>query len=452
MNKGVQYLQDLWQTFLVKNNDSSLKQRLIRGAAGTLGLRLAATGLNFLTGILLARLLGASGFGVYTYAFTWTQLLTIGATLGLDKLIVREVAIYKTKSAWGLMRGLIHWTNWVALTMSVALVLGAIGVAWSLNMPANSEQFIVFCVAMLLIPIETLRNIRLGAMRGLHKIVMGLVPEWIYAPLLLLILTGCAYLLLGGSLTAPLVALIRVFAATITLVIGVKLLQQILPSAAKETPPEYQAKKWLYSALPFMFIGSMFMIKSRSDILMLGVLQSAEAVGIYFAVSRGAQLLDFIPNAANAVLEPNIASLYTEGKIEQIQRIMIKSSRTVFFTSLPIIIGLIGFGYWYLSLFGKEFTQGNMALIILCVGQLTNVTAGSVGLLLNMTGNERYTLISRGGSTILNVVLNALLIPKWGLEGAAIATASSTILLNLENTIWARKKLGIHCTAFGKLI
>ena len=194
------------------------------------------------------------------------------------------------------------------------------------------------------------------------------------------------------------------------------------------------------------------MIKSRTDILMLGAFKGAEAVGIYFAVSRGAQLINFIPNAANTVLEPNIASLYAEGKIEQIQRIMIKSSRTVFFTSLPIISSLVIFGYWYLSLFGSEFTQGNYALIILCVGQIVNLSTGSVGLLLNMTGNERYTSISRVSSTVLNVVLNALLIPRWGLEGAAIATAGSSILLNLENTIWVRKKLGIHCTAFGKLI
>ncbi|MDJ0571261.1 MAG: polysaccharide biosynthesis C-terminal domain-containing protein, partial [Pleurocapsa sp. MO_192.B19] len=54
---------------------------------------------------------------------------------------------------------------------------------------------------------------------------------------------------------------------------------------------------------------------------------------------------------------------------------------------------------------------------------MVNVSTGSVGLLLNMTGNESYTLISRVSSTVLNVVLNALLIPRWGLEGAAIATA-----------------------------
>ena len=452
MNKGVQYLQNLWQTFLVKNNDSSLKQRLIKGAAGTFGLRLAATGLNFLTGILLARLLGASDFGVYTYAFAWTQLLILAGTLGLDKLIVREVAIYQTKSDWSLVRGLLQWANKIVLIVSVILALGAIGVAWSLNMEGNSEQFWAFCVAMLLIPIAVLRNLRLSAMRGLHQIVIGLMPELILAPLLLLVLTGCTYLFLGDSLNAFWVVLMRVVAALITLAIGVKLLDLALPNAAKEATPKYQTKTWLSSALPFMFLGSLYIIKSRTDILMLGAIQGAEAAGIYFAVSRGAHLINFILGSVNTVLGPNIANLYAEGKTKQLQRVMTKSARVVLLIALPITATMIGLGYWYLLLFGKDFTQGQLALTILCVGQLAHASAGSVSLLLNMTGNERFTFISNVAGTGLNVILNALLIPRWGVEGAALATTSTTILVNIINTLWVRQKLGIDCTAFGKVI
>ena len=452
MNRGVQYIRQLLETLLVKNDKNSLKQRLIKGVAGTFGLRIAATGLSFITGILLARLLGASGFGIYTYAFAWTQLLILAGTLGLDKLIVREVAIYQTKSDWSLVRGLLQWANQIVLMVSVALALGAIGIAWGLDMAANSQQFWAFCVAMLLIPIAVQRNLRLSAMRGLHQIVIGLMPELILAPLLLLALTGCAYLFLGDSLNAFWVVLMRVVAALISLAIGVKLLDRALPNAAKEATPKYQPKTWLSSALPFLFMGSLYIIKSRTDILMLGAIQGAEAAGIYFAVSRGAHLINFILNSVNTVLAPNIASLYAEGKTKQLQRVVTKSARVVLLIALPITISMIAFGYWYLLLFGQEFTQGRQALIILCVGQLAHASAGSVGLLLNMTGNERFTFISSAGGTGLNVILNALLIPRWGIEGAALATTSTTILANTMNTLWVRQKLGIHCTALGKLI
>ncbi len=452
MNKGVQYLQNLLQSFFSKNNKGNLKQRLIKGAAGTFGLKIAGTGLSFITGIFLARLLGASDFGIYTYAFAWTQLLILVGTLGLDKLIVREVAVYQTKSNWSLLRGLLKWANLIVFLVSMALVVGAIAIAWGFNMATDSEQFRAFCVAVFLVPISVLRNLRLSAMKGLRKIVIGLMPELLLAPLLLLGLTGCSYLFLEGNLTAFWVILMRVISALITLVIGAKLLDRVLPNIAKEAKPEYQPKAWLSSALPFMFLGSLFIIKSRTDILMLGAIQGAKAAGIYFAVSRGAHLINFILGSVNAVLAPNIASLYADGKTKQLQRVITKSARVVLLISLPITAAMIAFGYWYLLLFGQDFTQGTLALTILCVGQMVHASAGSVALILNMTGNERFTFISSLAGTGLNVVLNAVLIPRWGIEGAALATTSTTILVNLMNTLWVRQKLGIHCTAFGKLI
>ncbi len=452
MNRKVKYLRDLLQIFFAKNNNNNLKQRLVKGVAGTFGLKIAGTGLSFITGILLARLLGASDFGIYTYAFAWTQLLILAGTLGLDKLILREVAIYQTKSDWGYLLGLLQWANQIVVLVSMALAIGAISLVWGLNLAANSEQFWAFCVAMLLVPIAVLRNLRLSAMRGLRQIVIGLMPELILAPILLLVLTGGAYLFLGDSLNAFWIVLMRVIAAFISLMIGIKLLDRVLPNAAKAAPPKYQPQLWIRSALPFLFMGSLYIIKSRTDILMLGAIQGAEAAGIYFAVSRGAQLINFILNSVNTVLAPNIATLYAEAKTKQLQQVVTKTSRIVLLIALPMTAFMIGFGYWYLLLFGQDFTQGQQALTILCIGQLAHASAGSVGLLLNMTGYEHFTFISSAGGTGLNVLLNTLLIPRWGLEGAALATTTTTIVTNLMNTLWVRQKLGIHCTALGKLI
>ena len=74
---------------------------------GAFGLRLIYTGLTFLTSILLARVLGTTGFGTYTYAVVWAFLLSVPATMGFDNFIVREIAVYQTQSFWGLMRGIL---------------------------------------------------------------------------------------------------------------------------------------------------------------------------------------------------------------------------------------------------------------------------------------------------------------------------------------------------------
>ena len=117
--------------------------------------------------------------------------------------------------------------------------------------------------------------------------------------------------------------------------------------------------------------------------------------------------------------------------------------------SLPVAAGLLVFGQRFLLIFGAEFTTGRAALSILSAGQLINVAMGAVGLLLVMTGHERDAAKGIGIGALLNIILNALMIPRWGLEGAAIANAGSIIAWNVLLALWVYRRLGIDATAFG---
>lgn len=449
-------LSKLWERIAASRerlfaNDQTEKlgKRLIRGAAGTFGLRIGYTGLTFIISVFLARLLGTSGFGTYAYAVTWAYLLGIPATLGLDNLIVREAAVYQTQSAWSLLRGLLRWAHQIVSLLAVVLALVAMGTVWIWGANVDAQLVWAFCLAMISVPVVALRNVRQGAMRGLHRIVLGFVPEMLLAPLLLMVLTVSAYLLLRENLTAPWVAGMYVVAATITFVISGRMLKQLLPPQMQTVAPQYQASKWFRSALPFVFLVSMFFVNDRIDVLMLGAIRGAEAVGVYVPVNRGAQLMVSILMAVRTAMEPTIASFYAQGKMSELQKVVTQSARAVLCVSFPVAISLIVFGYWYLLLFGVEFTQGTTALTILCVGQLLNTATGSPGALLNMTGYERHMAIMGGTSAVVNIILNALMIPRWGVEGAATATAISLVSLNVCNVIWVRLKLGIDATAMG---
>lgn len=100
-------------------------------------------------------------------------------------------------------------------------------------------------------------------------------------------------------------------------------------------------------------------------------------------------------------------------------------------------------GQSFLSFFGSEFTSGSTALSILVFGQLVNAAAGSVGLLLVMTAHEREAAIGMGVGLSLNVLLNTLLIPLWGIEGAAGASATSMIVWNLWLAVRVHRRLGL---------
>jgi O-antigen/teichoic acid export membrane protein len=432
-----------------KGSDSNLKNRLIKGAAGSLGLKVSSAALAFVMSVIFARFLGKIGLGTYSYAMTWANLLSIPAALGLDQLMIREIAIYRSKANYGLMGGILRWANMVVLSSSVTFTIIAIVAAW--NMKGGSDPTVVWAIALSLVtvPIISLRNLRLGAMKGLHKIILGEMPESLFAPIIIIGLAVPAYFLWNDRFNVFWVLGIKIIASIITFIIGTRWLLQSLPKEANQAVPEYKVKKWVADALPFMFLGTSQLLNSRIDILMLGSMVGVESVGIYTVILGVTKLTVFVHQASNSVLGPAIATLYAEGKIKQLEKMVRQSMLGVFLVSLIIGGIMMLFGNQILMIFGREFLPGRTAMNILIIGSIFTSFTGAVGLLLNMTGHQNDTAIAVGVSAILNVILNYILIPKWGINGAATATTTSLILINIVKAISVKKKLGISLYSFG---
>jgi O-antigen/teichoic acid export membrane protein len=413
------------------DQEGSLKNLLIRRVMGLFSLKIFSTGLGLVTSILLARLLGTEGFGSYSYIIAWSLLLSIPATMGLGQLTVREVAIYHSQSEWGLINGFLKWTNKRVAIVSITLALLAIGIAWLLRM----KMLWAFSLAMISIPIESFRKLRLATLKGLHQVIIGQLPEMLIGPLLLLILIGFAHLFLGSALTVSWVVAMNGLTMLISLLIGMRLLARAFPEAVQKAIPKYEAQKWRASVLPFMLMGGLVMIKTRSDILMLGLLAGKKEVAVYVAANRAVEVINFVLIVVNTSLSSTIASLYAEGKIKKIKHLMVRTTRMVLVVSLLLAVGLIGISRWYLLLFGADFIQGQLALIVLCLAMVVKATWGWSSMLMTMTGQERYTTVIMSSSVMANIILNALLIPKWGVNGAAIATAITTVVSQTVMTI-----------------
>lgn len=426
-----------------------LKSRLLQQIVSSFGLRVTYMGFTFLTNIILARFLGATDFGIYTYTVSWAYLLGVFGTVGLDNLLVREVAIYHSKSDWGLLRGILAWANQISFLVSFLLGVIGVAIAYLSGMPQDPSLFLAFCLAMAALPFSSLRNLRRGVMRGLQEVTLGLIPEMLIAPVAIAILIINAFWFLQDDLTAALCVSIYTLVTVITLLISEIFLKKLLPDQVSLIAPQYQIKKWFVSALPFMLLEGIYVINARVDILMLGSLHSITEAGIYVPVNRGAQLINFVLMAISSALAPTIASLYAEGKLKQLQATVVKTTRLALLPT-GVITGILIFASpWYLSLFGTEFIAGKNALIILCIGQLIFTVTGLGGLLLNMTGNEKYTAITGGASAVLNTVLNYFLISSWGMVGAAIATSISLLLMNFCNILLVKQQLKIQSTGFG---
>jgi len=428
-----------------------LSTLLIKGSIGTFVLKIISTGLAFATSLLLSRLLGAKGYGIYAYAIAWVALLAVPSTLGLNRLLVREVAVYHTQSEWGLMRGILRRASQAVVIVSLGLTFLAVFGTWVFAGRLDSQMLTSFWIALIMLPLITLTSLRQAALRGLKKVVTSQLPEMFIQPMLFISLIIVAYLLFEKSFRPSWAVGMNVVATGVVLVIGAGLLYKTLPQPVKKASPEYKTRMWVHSALPLLFVAGMQVINAKTDTIMLGVIKGTKTVGVYSVAIRGSELITFILFSVNTVLAPTIASLYAARDMKQLQLLITKSARMILLISLPIGLGLILFSHRFLSLFGYEFTQGGTALIILSIGQLINATMGSVSLLLVMTNYERDAALGIGISASLNVVLNAILIPLWGLEGAATATTTSMIVWNILLAIWVYKRLGIHSTAFGKI-
>lgn len=429
---------------------SQLRSGFARGALGTFGMKITETALLFVSSILLTRAMGAEGFGSYAYAITWVNFLLIPTLFGLDQLLLREVAVFKTRQSYGLMAGILRATRWVVLALSIclALILVWLSRRW-LGLDAATAG--AMGVAAILIPIVAFIRLQQSTLRGLYHVIAAQFPEMIVQPTAFLLMVLVAVAALGGAITAVNTVWMHIIAATLAFGLGAAFVVKYWPAEAKRAVPEYQRRAWLASAWPLTIVSLMFIADQRVDTLILGMMATPAAVGVYTAASRGAELMAFYVIAVNSVLAPTTARLYANGALNQLQQVVTRSTRTVFLASLVTAIVFILFGPWYLSIFGPEFVAGQTALTVMVLGRLFNAAAGSVGPLLIMTGHERDVAVGVGIAAGVNVILNILLIPQLGILGAAIATSCGTITWDILLVIQVYRRLHIGPTIAGKL-
>jgi O-antigen/teichoic acid export membrane protein len=427
-----------------------LTSRIGRDTMGSMGLKLAGVGLSFLATVLLARLLGPSEYGVYAFVYATISLLSVPSEFGLPTLVVRETVRGMVSQDFPAVRGVWQWTGRAATLISLTLVVLSVVGIWLFREPLTSQRLLTFLCALALVPLIALGNLRGAALTGLRHVVAGQFPEFLLRPGIFALLLGIAALAGHSSLTAPMAMVLYVFSAGVTFSVGAWLLWRVTPLQVRSALPSYKSRTWLLSALPLAFIGGMQLIDQQASILLQGFFLPDASIGIYRIASQVAVLASFGLMTINLVLSPRFATLYAQGEMVKLQQLVRASARVILIFNLVLTVGFLVWGKLFLRLaFGSPFEAGYNPLIILLIGQLINSGAGSVGLLLNMSGNERETARGISIAALLNVVLNLILIPRWGIIGSSIASSASMIVWNVLLWFAVRKRLGINSLAFG---
>ncbi len=192
----------------------------------------------------------------------------------------------------------------------------------------------------------------------------------------------------------------------------------------------------------------MVIIFGFADSVILGIFRSAAEVGIYAAAQRMALLTTFSLIAVNSIAAPKFAALYKAGDLHTIERIAQMSNVFMLLLASPLLLAFFLLPERIMAIFGRDFVVGRNVLVILSIGQLFNVITGSVGCVLLMTAYEKVMKWINVSAASSNIVLGWILIPNFGIIGAALASSTSLILLNLLALLSVFKLLTISTVPF----
>jgi len=419
----------------------SHNRELLRGASTAFVIKVLAAGLAFIFNVVLARLLGAEGAGLYFLAFT---VITIASTLGrvgMDNTMIRFVAANAVVQNWIAVKGVYSKVLWFAFISSSVLAVLIFILAPCLANSAFSEPELMVplrWMALAIVPFALL-TLHAQALMGLKCIRDAILVLSVYVPLLSLF--GCVFLVplwgVSGAVWAYIIA------AVITLLIGVWRWQRATTPHLQKVVGHFETKTLLESSIPLFWVAVFTLVINQSSILMLGLWEGSEAVGIFSVAIRTATLISFVLIAVNSIAAPKFAASYKQNDMLALEQIAKNSAKLTTLIATPPLLLCLFVPDLIMQIFGEQFVKGAFVLSILAVGEFINVASGSVGYLLMMTGNERLYRNTLIVCAILNLILNFLLIPYAGIIGAAIATAVTLALQNLIAVVLVWNKLGI---------
>jgi len=389
-----------------------------------MGLRIFAVSLLFFMNTIVARNLGAEGYGLFNYAIVIAGVMSLFAPLGWPISVMKLIPQYLDQKHFKLLKGLIQRSLQVSVVSS--FLMSGLLLLLSCFESLSDLSFSLVSAAIFL-PFLTIVNIRSRILRGLHHTKDSIVFDQILTPFLMILGVYC----LNISNVNNAVLMYSFVGYAVVIVSGIWLMKQRLPVEVRSTQSAFETKKWFVLALPMAFgSGGQFLI-DRIDLIFLGVVENIETVGFYGAAARVSILLTFVLQTINLVIAPKLSSAYHKGDKMQFKELVRKSMLWSGLSALPLFVLMIFFSEFLMGLFGHDFREGHAYLEVLLLGQFANACTGSVGIALMMAGKERQVAYLIGLVLIINITLYAVVFPVWGSIGIAWATVAGHTLLNV---------------------
>ncbi len=416
---------------------------LARGGLLNLGSSVASQLAMLVLTVVLARVLGREAAGVYFQAFAFLSLLSLLSLAGFRGALTRFVAMHLANDDVPRMVGAVRLALCISVPASVALAGGLFAAAPWLARSAFDEPRleVALRVAAVALPAVSLQEAALSATQGFRTMKPFALVGLLLEPLLRLALSG-ALLAVGFGLRGTLVAL--AVSSWIGATAAITCLHRLVGQARDGCSAAGPAV--VVDARPFLRYSAVAWVASLAstgliwaDTIILGLVVTSSAVGVYNASARLVTLAVFVINPINAAFAPRIANLFARGELGLLREVYTVATSWIVRLSLPAFAILLVLPGSLLGLFfGRAYGAGATVVVILALGQLCNAATGPCGMVINMSGRNRLNLIDNLLVLALNIGLNLVLIPLWGINGAALAWAVSLGAVNVLRVLQVR--------------
>ena len=424
------------------------------GRAGRMALiaffiRVFSAAIAFVSQIILARIMGEHEYGIFV--FVWVLVILIGnlSCLGFHSAQIRFLPQFEADNDFERVRGLAITARIFALVSSTAVALVGFVALKLFGDAVQSYYLVPLFIALCILPMIALGDTMEGTARANSWAFVALSPTYIIRPTLIL-----AFMLLavwyGAPQTAETAMLTSLAATYVTTIVQFFNIKWRLHRRYEKGPIHVEFGAWFRVALPIFLIEGFGFLLTNSDTIVTGLFLEPAQVGIYFAASKTMALVQFVYFSVKAASAPRFSALYGAGEHAELSRFAGQTVRWAFWPALGVGLVMLAAGHFLLSMFGAGFTSGYSVMVILFFGILAKASVGPGEVLLTMAGEQALCVKLYAFALAANIGLNVILVPLYGIEGAAFAAAGAMFIEAILLHVTVRLKLSIVLFAFAR--
>lgn len=414
------------------------------GLAGTAALKLV----SFLYIIYIARAVSQGEVGTFYLALSIIGLFGAWKTLGLPSALVRYIPFYDSKGEFGKVRSLLKWTyaiNIISGALFAAMVwLAADLAAQFYQNPGLAEVLRLLSVFIVL---DNIFSINTSFLQGKGDIlsmqIMGNAQN-----LSKLLLTLLFFTLYGPSVYTLTASFMLSYAVGVAFSAKpVYSMFLALPQGKSQPQDLPLVREIIPFGLTLTVVQGIWALVSYTDRILLGYFLPSPAAGntlaIYSLAVALALNITVFPGAVGNIFLPMISKLVGRNDMDGVRKVMATAQRWMFFITIPFAIVMIAFSAEMLSVFyGSAYEPGKNAMALFTAGLLLSTLSYVVTLALagmRLVGLELKVSLA---VSLANLLLCLLLIPIYGMEGAALASAISFGLSSVIFFHYAKTRIG----------